>query len=91
MKHLYFIPPSISNVPCDRLLQDPALPGVGVLPDDGAEGHREAGWLAEGLHHLHAERNHRQPGLFHLPAVQSRGTLRLQMTTTEVATAAFSY
>ncbi|XP_075884346.1 inactive rhomboid protein 1-like isoform X4 [Nelusetta ayraudi] len=53
--------------------QHPALPGVGVLPDDGAEGHREAGRLAQDLPHLHAERHHRQPGLLHLPALQSRG------------------
>lgn len=54
--------------------QHPALPGVGVLPDDRAEGHRETGRLAPNLPHLYAERHHRQPGLLHLPAVQSRGS-----------------
>lgn len=64
----------------DLCPQHPALPGVGVLPDDGAEGHREAGRLAQDLPHLHAERHHRQPGLLHLPALQSRGLPRLRPT-----------
>lgn len=62
-------------------LQDPALPSVSVFSDDGAEGHREAGWLAENLHHLHAQRHHRQSGLVHLPALQSRGAVYHRPTT----------
>lgn len=59
-------------------LQDPALRGVAVVPDVGAPGPGEAGGLAEDLHHLHAERHHRELGLCHLFALQSRGTGGLQ-------------
>lgn len=58
-------------------LQDLTLPGVSAVPDDGAERHREAGRLAENLHHLHAERHRRQLSLRHLPSLQSRGTRQL--------------
>lgn len=57
-------------------LQRPALPGVGAVPDDRAEGPGEAGRLAQDLHHLHVERHHRQPCLCHFPSLQSRGTTR---------------
>ena len=65
-----------SNSESRVCLQDPALPGVRVVPDDGAEGYRKAGWLVEDLHRLHAKRCHWELGLCHLPALQSRGTSR---------------
>lgn len=57
--------------------QDPPLPGVSGFPDDHPEGLGEAGWLAPHLHHLHPERHHRQLGLGHIPALQSRGKANL--------------
>lgn len=57
--------------------QDPPLPGVSGFPDDHPEGLGEAGWLAPHLYHLHPERHHRQLGLGHIPALQSRGKANL--------------
>lgn len=59
-------------------LQDTALPGVCVLPDDHSEGSGEASRLAENLHYLYPQWDYRQPGQCHLLTVQSRGTGRLQ-------------
>ncbi|XP_032125321.1 inactive rhomboid protein 1 isoform X6 [Sapajus apella] len=53
--------------------QDPALPGVHLLPDDRPAGPGEAGRLAPHSHHLPAEWCHWQPGQCHLSAVPSRG------------------
>ncbi|XP_042293834.1 inactive rhomboid protein 1 isoform X9 [Sceloporus undulatus] len=52
---------------------DPALPGVRLLPDDHLARLGETGWLASHLHHLPAERHHRQPGQRHFPAIPCRG------------------
>ncbi|XP_055097611.1 inactive rhomboid protein 1 isoform X5 [Symphalangus syndactylus] len=56
--------------------QDPALPGVHLLPDDCPAGPGEAGRLAPHSHHLPAQWCHWQPGQCHLPAVPSRGGSR---------------
>ncbi|XP_049758820.1 inactive rhomboid protein 1 isoform X9 [Elephas maximus indicus] len=53
--------------------QDPALPGVRLLPDDHPAGLGEACRLAPHLHHLPAEWHHWQPGQCHLLALPCRG------------------
>lgn len=63
------------TVPPRVCSQDSSLPGVSIVPDDGAEGLGEAGRLVENLHHLHAKRHHGELGLGHLPALQSRGAI----------------
>jgi len=53
--------------------QDPALPGLGGLPNDRPPRHGEACRLASDQHHLHDERDHWEPWIRHLPALPRRG------------------
>lgn len=64
----------IDSVSLFLSLQDSALPGVCVLPDDHFEGFGEASGLAENLHYLYPQWDYRKPGQCHLLTVQSRGT-----------------